>query len=107
MEGGYRYVCRDGSKIALHRLVVQEREGRVLSSGELVHHVDHNRLNNSPDNLVILSRAEHQRLHTLGIKKTRWSAEETQHISRPTRLFALDDRREDHAPLDRRAGRRR
>jgi hypothetical protein len=78
MEGGYRYVCRDGKKIARHRLIVQEREGRALSSHELVHHVDRDPLNNNPDNLVILSRAEHQRLHTQGLKKTLWSAEETQ-----------------------------
>lgn len=80
MEGGYRYVCRDGKKIALHRLVVEEREGRKLSSDELVHHVDHDPLNNDPDNLVILTRAEHQRLHTLGVKKKRWSGEEIQRV---------------------------
>lgn len=56
----------------------QEREGRLLSSDELVHHVDRDPLNNNPDNLVILSRTEHQRLHTQGVKKIRWSAEETQ-----------------------------
>src|SRR4051794_11278632 len=78
MEGGYWYVYRDGKKIARHRLIVQEREGRLLASDELVHHVDRDPLNNNPDNLVILSRAEHQRLHTQGAKKTRWSAEETQ-----------------------------
>lgn len=78
MEGGYRYVRRDGRKIALHRLVVEERQGRQLSSGELVHHVDHDPLNNDPDNLVVLTRGEHQRLHTLGIKKKRWSPEEVQ-----------------------------
>src|SRR4051812_44369367 len=65
-EGGYRYVSRGGQKIALHRLIVEDREGRSLGSDELVHHVDHNRLNNSPENLVIISRSEHQRLHSAG-----------------------------------------
>jgi hypothetical protein len=76
MASGYRYVCQDGRKIALHRLIVQQREGRVLTSDEVVHHVDHDRLNNSPDNLVILSRSEHQRLHTAGVKKRRWNEAE-------------------------------
>src|SRR5947208_210673 len=78
MEGGYRYASRAGKKIALHRLIVEEREGRPLRSDELVHHVDHDRLNNAPENLVILSRSEHQRLHTVGIRKARWSPEEIQ-----------------------------
>jgi HNH endonuclease len=78
MEGGYRYVSRAGKKIAQHRLIVEEREGRPLRSDELVHHVDHDRLNNAPENLVILSRSEHQRLHTVGIRNARWSPEEIQ-----------------------------
>ena len=76
IEAGYRYVSRGGRKIALHRLIVEEREGRRLSSNEVVHHVDRNPLNNDPDNLVVLSRAEHQRLHTSGAKRKRWSCQE-------------------------------
>ena len=51
IEAGYRYVSRGGRKIPLHRLIVEEREGRRLSSNEVVHHVDRNPLNNDPDNL--------------------------------------------------------
>ena len=76
IEGGYRYICVRGKKIAEHRQVVEQREGRKLTSSEVVHHVDGSPLNNDPDNLVILSRAEHQRLHACGRPIRRWTAHE-------------------------------
>ena len=36
---------------------------RYLKPDLIVHHIDHNRLNNSVDNLAIYTRAEHTRLH--------------------------------------------
>ena len=45
------------------------------SIAEIVHHVDWNPFNNDPDNLVILTRSEHQRLHACFARK-RWAAEE-------------------------------
>ena len=61
MEGGYRFIRVDGRKIAVHRHVMELKLGRKLTSAEIVHHVDWNPLNNDPDNLVILTRAQHQR----------------------------------------------
>src|SRR3954449_2549914 len=57
IERGYRFFSLKGRRIAEHRLIVEEREGRKLLPGEVVHHVDDNPLNNDPDNLVILTRA--------------------------------------------------
>ncbi len=37
--------------------------GRPLKEGEEVHHLDSNRTNNSPDNLLILSGPMHAKLH--------------------------------------------
>ena len=47
-----------------HRRVAEDILGRPLRKGEIVHHIDGNKLNNSPDNLEILpSQAAHARLH--------------------------------------------
>jgi len=59
---GYRYI---GSR-AEHRLVMEERLGRALSFNEVVHHKDGNTLNNAPDNLEVMDRADHVRSHTAG-----------------------------------------
>lgn len=49
--------------ILQHREVMEEHIGRELREDEVVHHVDENKLNNQPDNLQIMSREEHSRLH--------------------------------------------
>src|SRR4051812_22873429 len=76
IEGGYRFICVDGRKIAEHRHVVETREGRRLTRDEVVHHVDADPFNNEPENLVVLSRAEHMRLHAHQPRR-RWTPEET------------------------------
>lgn len=47
-----------------HRLVAEHSLGRLLTECEVVHHIDGNRLNNSPDNLhVFASQSEHSKHH--------------------------------------------
>ena len=46
-----------------HRIVMENSIGRVLSTDEVVHHKDENKKNNNLNNLEVLSRAAHQRLH--------------------------------------------
>lgn len=47
-----------------HRLIAEEKIGRRLEPGELVHHKDENKQNNSPDNLeVVLGNTEHLAHH--------------------------------------------
>lgn len=46
-----------------HRLVVERQLGRYLLSSEQVHHIDMDPLNNSPENLQLLSRKEHMAIH--------------------------------------------
>lgn len=47
-----------------HVIVAEEMLGRPLKEGEVVHHLDFNRTNNSPDNLLVLSGPMHMKLHT-------------------------------------------
>jgi hypothetical protein len=47
-----------------HRLVAEKSIGRPLLPGEVVHHLDHNPLNNDPANLEVLpSQSEHMKRH--------------------------------------------
>lgn len=47
-----------------HRLIAEDKLGRLLKPGEVVHHIDGNPRNNNQDNLEILSsQAEHCRKH--------------------------------------------
>jgi HNH endonuclease len=75
IECGYRDISVGGRKIAEHRAVVERRDGRKLTSAEVVHHVDGDKSNNSPENLVVVTRAEHRRLHST-TKWKRWTSEE-------------------------------
>lgn len=51
-----------------HRLVMEKKIGRYLTSGEIVHHKDENKLNNNPDNLEVMSKAEHCKHHKPQVK---------------------------------------
>ena len=46
-----------------HRIVAEEKLGRKLQPGEIVHHIDGNKRNNSPSNLEVMTQSEHCRLH--------------------------------------------
>lgn len=52
-----------------HRLVMESLIGRYLLPEELVHHKDENPSNNDPDNLEIMTRADHARHHRIGYRK--------------------------------------
>lgn len=47
-----------------HRVVAELMLGRPLKPGEVVHHIDRDRRNNNPENLMVFSsQAEHARWH--------------------------------------------
>jgi len=49
-----------------HRVVAEEKLGRELLPGEIIHHKDGNRRNNHPDNIYVFeNQAEHARYHML------------------------------------------
>ena len=65
----YQAVKIGGVKHDLHRLIAEQTIGRPLTSNEVVHHIDGNKQNNDPANLVVLTRAEHSKLHATGQTK--------------------------------------
>lgn len=46
-----------------HRIIAERMLGRKLRPDEVVHHIDGNKRNNAPENLMVLTRAEHAKLH--------------------------------------------
>ena len=46
-----------------HRIVAEQKIGRPLIKGEIVHHIDGNKRNNDPDNLMVMTQSEHASLH--------------------------------------------
>ncbi len=47
-----------------HRIIVENNIGRKLKRGEVVHHKNYCGLDNSIDNLQVMAKEEHNRLHT-------------------------------------------
>lgn len=59
---------KNGKKIQKyeHRIVAEKMLGRPLKKNEIVHHKDENKRNNSPDNIVVMTRRDHMKEHHTG-----------------------------------------
>jgi hypothetical protein len=55
-KGGYTHIRE-------HQYVMEIHLGRKLEKGEIVHHIDGNKRNNSLDNLYLTTVEEHNKLH--------------------------------------------
>lgn len=54
----------NSGSILEHRLVAEKMLGRYLEDDEDVHHLDNDKTNNHPNNLLVLHRAQHTKLHS-------------------------------------------
>lgn len=59
--------------VAEHRLVVEKKLGRFLESSEVVHHIDGDRLNNSPENLQVFRTNREHLAHDLKGRVPKWT----------------------------------
>lgn len=68
---GRKYIYKKGHKnatvnkiyIAEHRLIMSEKLGRPLKRTEVVHHINGDYLDNRIENLIIVTRSEHNKIH--------------------------------------------
>lgn len=54
----------------LHRLIFEDLFKVTLLSSAIIHHKDGNKLNNNPNNLELVSKTEHNKIHHFGKKNS-------------------------------------
>ena len=55
----------------LHRLIYEECYGSI-PKGYTIHHIDGDKTNNNPGNLMLLTKSNHHKLHMNGTNHPRW-----------------------------------
>jgi hypothetical protein len=60
---GYRKIRINGKQVREHRYIIEQVLGRPLDPHEVIHHIDGNKLNNNPDNLLVCSQSQHRKEH--------------------------------------------
>lgn len=71
-----RYIDEKGyerfsdSDTPVHRYVASKKIGRPIRSYEVVHHIDGNKRNNNPQNLLVCTQDEHDRIHRRNLSAT-------------------------------------
>ncbi len=76
IQNGYMYVLvADDHYVPEHRLVAEHHLGRPLQPNEDVHHGPGGKLDNRWENLTVMSKSEHAKLHHAERRAARWSRE--------------------------------
>lgn len=73
IHNGYRmiYVPGKTNRVYEHRYNAEKKLGRSLTKKEMVHHMNGNKLDNSPNNLVVITKSDHNILHKVDEVKNR------------------------------------
>lgn len=59
----YIRITVNGKRQLQHRYIMEQHLGRELHKNEVVHHINENKHDNRLDNLQLLSRSDHAKLH--------------------------------------------
>ena len=68
-SNGYKTIQVNAKSILEHRHVMQQILNRTLRKNEIVHHINSNKIDNRPENLIVMDIKKHVSLHKKGIRK--------------------------------------
>jgi hypothetical protein len=64
-----KYALKSGKRKDEHRIIMEGYLGRELENGEVAHHCNNNGKDNRIENLELMLKSEHARMHMLGYKR--------------------------------------
>lgn len=110
----YKSIKINGVKYDQHRRIMEDHLGRKLDKNEVVHHINGDSLDNRIENLQVMDRSEHTRIHNIGRVDPEWLIKQRSgkmlgnHYGTPRKLTDDDVRyiRENYKPWDKEYGAR-
>ena len=70
-DGYYQISSGANQGKLLHRLIYEENFGSI-PNGFCIHHLDNDKNNNDPSNLILMSKSNHHKLHFNRVNNPNW-----------------------------------